>query len=122
MTSEDLNESAVAERRRGWIEIGVGLGLTLAGLVVATLTPHAGYASLVGTSIFAGGGLALALHGLWRLATYRMFVAWRYLLNHPPRVNPILGMALIFLLLSWAYLLDLTGNLQRVVAFFQEPH
>jgi lipoprotein-releasing system permease protein len=116
MTSADLTDSAVAERRRAWIEIGLGAGLALAGLVVATLTR--GYVSLVGTSLFSGGGLVLAVHGVWRLASYRMFVAWRYLLNHPPRVNAWLGMLLILLLLSWSYVLNLTGNLQHVVMFF----
>jgi lipoprotein-releasing system permease protein len=119
MTSEDLTEAAVAERRRAWMEIGVGLGLVLVGLVVVYVTTHGGYVSWAMTAACSGGGLVLAVHGVWRLASYRMFVAWRYLLNHPRRVNPLAGMGLILLFLSWGYFLNMTGNLEGTVAFFK---
>ena len=103
MNVEDLTASATVERRGAWREVVVGSVLLVAGAVLGLLTK-------VDVWIASGGGfggLAILLHGLWRFATYRRFVAWRYLLNNPPKVKPVVGLFLLFILMLrstlWAF-------------------
>ena len=94
MSVEQLAETAITERKRAQREAVAGGVMMLVAVAVLALTNLEGYIS-------AGGflaGLGVMTHGLWRLATYRRFVAWRYLLNNPPKVKPIVGLFLLFIL------------------------
>ncbi|MBA3500337.1 MAG: ABC transporter permease [Myxococcota bacterium] len=94
MELEQLAASAITERKSAQREALVGIVLMLAALAILALTRVDGYVSAGG--FFAG--LGVVTHALWRLATYRRFVAWRYLLNNPPKVKPIVGLFLLFIL------------------------
>ena len=95
MSVEQLAATAITERRSAQREAVAGGVIMLVALGVLALTRVDGY--VAGGAFF--GGLAVLTHGLWRLATYRRFVAWRYLLNNPPKVKPIVGIFLLFILI-----------------------
>ncbi len=93
MTAEELAETAVTSRRRGRRELALG-GLALAiGIVWMSIRPAQWELAMA----LVCPGLAAAMVGLRRLLTYRMFVSWRYLLNNPPKVQPIVGFVLLLL-------------------------
>ncbi|MEJ7598073.1 MAG: ABC transporter permease [Kofleriaceae bacterium] len=80
--------------RRAWVEIIGGLALFVGGLVSTWIafdeaatrgTPIGGWGLLVVGPLLAG--LVLALLGLWRLASYKSFVALRYLLVPSTKVT-----------------------------------
>src|SRR5687767_2477727 len=104
MTTENLLASAEATRRRAWLEIGAGLVLVLVGLAITFLTTRGSVASWIANILPSAGGLALALVGVWRLSSYRMFVAWRYLLHNPPRVKAWVGILILFLFMARAFM------------------
>jgi lipoprotein-releasing system permease protein len=80
--------------RRAWVEIIAGLALFVGGLVATWIAFDEAEARgapigvwgflVVGTLL---GGLAIALIGLWRLASYKSFVALRYLLVPSSKVT-----------------------------------
>jgi hypothetical protein len=100
MELEQLAESAITERRSAQREVVAGGVVMLAAIAVIALTTFDPYVSTGG--FFAG--LGIVTHGLWRLATYRRFVAWRYLLNNPPKVKPIVGIFILFILVLRSFL------------------
>jgi lipoprotein-releasing system permease protein len=94
MELEQLAASAITERKSAQREVVAGAIVMAAAAAVLAFTRIDGYVSAGG--FFAG--LGVVTHALWRLATYRRFVAWRYLLNNPPKVKPIVGLFLVFIL------------------------
>lgn len=80
--------------RRAWVEIIAGLALFVGGLVATWIafdeaeargTPIGAWGFLVVGTLL--GGLGVALLGLWRLASYKSFVALRYLLVPASKVT-----------------------------------
>ena len=96
MTSEQLAATAVTDRRRAWRDIVIGCVVIAIGVGVA-FTAWGDWVGWLAVSAISGG-VALGLVGLRRLLTYRMFVAWRYLLNNPRKVKPTVGLFLLGLM------------------------
>ncbi|HEY5933593.1 MAG TPA: FtsX-like permease family protein [Kofleriaceae bacterium] len=80
--------------RRAWVEIIAGLALFVGGLVATWIsfdeaeargTPIGAWGFIVVGTLLAGLGVALV--GLWRLASYKSFVALRYLLVPASKVT-----------------------------------
>ncbi|HLL22653.1 MAG TPA: ABC transporter permease [Kofleriaceae bacterium] len=109
MTHEDLAASAVTERRRAWRQVAAGAVFVAAGIVLSfVMAGSRGWESWIPLGP-AAVGLGLALVGVFRLGSYRVFVSWRYLLNYPPRVNPLFGLGLLVVLMVWARVLPMIG-------------
>jgi lipoprotein-releasing system permease protein len=94
MSLDQLAATALTERKSAQREVAAGSVMMAVAIGFLLLSRVDGYVS--GGGFLAG--LGVVTHGLWRLATYRRFVAWRYLLNNPPKVKPIIGIFLLFLL------------------------
>ena len=102
--TEPLTEAAIVEYQRARRELVLGAVLALGSIAFAVVTRSE---TLRWLSLAPfGAGLGFLIRGAWRVLTYRIFVAWRYLLNHPPRVNAILGIGLILTLLVWPWFVD----------------
>jgi lipoprotein-releasing system permease protein len=95
LTADELAETAVTSRRRAWRELALGCAILVLGVGALTFGSSDNWP--LGLSV-VGLGTAVAVFGLRRLLTYRMFVSWRYLLNNPPKVQPIIALILILLL------------------------
>lgn len=107
---------------RAWIEVGLGAALAIAGVVITLATFSEAEAS-GGTYVVAFGpivaGVALAMRGVSKLAGYRSFVAWRYLLVAHPKVTrttKLLLLVAIAVRVGW-WIASGHGVTQTMVAF-----
>jgi lipoprotein-releasing system permease protein len=112
LTAEELAETAVTSRRRAWRELALGCVILAFGIGWLAFDRSDNWP--LGLSV-VGIGTAVSVLGLRRLLTYRMFVSWRYLLNNPPKVQPVIALVLILLVAvrgaMWFFLgVDLKTN------------
>ncbi|MBS1122472.1 MAG: hypothetical protein H6Q90_4700 [Deltaproteobacteria bacterium] len=88
--SEHVVDVDQTSRTRAWVEISLGLVLLIGGIGITwwtfdTVEPDGGYFVVAYGPIMAGA--AIALHGFFRIAAYKSFVALRYLLVPEPKVT-----------------------------------